>query len=285
MYQRPTSPQLIGGVLDDAVRLLKAGFTQVVGLALVGGAISRVWRLFDDSLDSLSAGELGELNAQAVFNENALLILTGGLAGLYFYLATVARMSAFASDRPISIVEALRRAALRFPALLVCVFAVVVSISIPFLFVLFATVVQQAGVAIIIGIIGLLALVLALAAVVYLCLASLLVVTANIGGVAALRRSFNLMRRNFWRTTVVLTIGSIVMFSVTVALSAVGLAVIALFSFGNASVSVAVVYYLVEIVGSSINMPFWVALSLALLRDLELRREGDDLASRIEAAQ
>ena len=275
MYQRPTSPQLIGGVLDDAFRLLKASFTQVVGLAVVASAVSGVWRLFDDTLENLIAGEF---DPEAVSLGSVAPMLMVGLVGLYFNLSAAARMSAVAINRPISVAEALRRALLRFPALLVCVLAFVLLFIAPFM--LTALLIAAIGAA---GILGLLALVPALVLLVYLYLSSFLVVTANIGGVAALRRSFNLVRHNFWRATVVLTIGSIVLFAATMMIGMVGLAVAALAGFGSVSVDVAA--YVVETAGGGVTVPFWIALSLALLRDLELRREGEDLAARIKAVR
>ena len=275
MYQRPTSPQLIGGVLDNAFRLLKASFTQVVGLAVVASAVSGVWRLFDDTLENLLAGEF---DPEAVSLGSVAPMLMVGLVGLYFNLSAAARMSAVAINRPISVAEALRRALLRFPALLVCVLAFVLLFIAPFM--LAALLIAAIGVA---GILGLLALAPALVLLVYLYLSSFLVVTANIGGVAALRRSFNLVRHNFWRATVVLTIGSIVLFAATMMIGMVGLAVAALAGFGSVSVDVAA--YAVETAGGAVTVPFWIALSLALLRDLELRREGEDLAARIKAVR
>ena len=275
MYQRPASPQLIGGVLDNAFRLLKASFTQVVGLAVVASATSGVWRLFDNTLDNLLAGQF---DPEAVSLGNLAPMLIAGLVGLYFNLGAAARMSAVAVNRPISIAEALRRALLRFPALLICVLVFIFLFIAPVLLAGLLTAAMGG-----IGLVGLLALAPALVVLVYLYLASFIVVTANIGGVAALRRSFNLVRHNFWRATVVLTIGSIVLFAATMMIGMVGLAVAALAGFGNISVDVAA--YLVETAGGAITVPFWIALSLTLLRDLELRREGDDLAARIKAVQ
>ena len=275
MYQRPTSPQLIGGVLDDAFRLLKASFTQVVGLAVVASAVSGVWRLFDDTLENLIAGEF---DPEAVSLGSVAPMLMVGLVGLYFNLSAAARMSAVAINRPISVAEALRRALLRFPALLVCVLAFVLLCIAPFM--LAALLIAAIGVA---GILGLLALAPALVLLVYLYLSSFLVVTANIGGVAALRRSFNLVRHNFWRATVVLTIGSIVLFAATMMIGMVGLAVAALAGFGSVSVDVAA--YVVETAGRRCYRTVLDCPIAGAVEDLELRREGEDLATRIKAVR
>ena len=274
MYLPPASPQLIGSVLDNAFRLLIATFRQVVGLAVVASAIAGAWRLFDDTLGNLAAGNFDPADASF---QDVVPVLVGGLVGLYFHLAITARMAAFASNRPIAIAEALRRALRRFPALLVCVLAFILLFSVPFL--LGAALISVVGPG---GIVGLLALVPALVLIVYLYPATLLVVTANIGGVAALWRSFNLVRRNFWRTTVILSVGSIIVLAATMVVGLVGLAVAALAGFGNVSVDLAA--YLVETAGGAVTVPLWIALSLALLRDLELRREGEDLSARIKAS-
>ena len=274
MYLPPASPQLIGSVLDNAFRLLIATFRQVVGLAVVASAIAGAWRLFDDTLGNLAAGNFDPADASF---QDVVPVLVGGLVGLYFHLAITARMAAFASNRPIAIAEALRRALRRFPALLVCVLAFILLFSVPFL--LGAALIAVVGPG---GIVGLLALVPALVLIVYLYPATLLVVTANIGGVAALWRSFNLVRRNFWRTTVILSVGSIIVLAATMVVGLVGLAVAALAGFGNVSVDLAA--YLVETAGGAVTVPLWIALSLALLRDLELRREGEDLSARIKAS-
>ena len=274
MYLPPASPQLIGSVLDNAFRLLIATFRQVVGLAVVASAIAGAWRLFDDTLGNLAAGNFDPADASF---QDVVPVLVGGLVGLYFHLAITARMAAFASNRPIAIAEALRRALRRFPALLVCVLAFITLFSVPFL--LGAALIAAFGPG---GIVGLLALAPAFVLIVYLYPATLLVVTANIGGVAALRRSFNLVRRNFWRTTVILSVGSIIVLAATMVVGLVGLAVAALAGFGNVSVDLAA--YLVETAGGAVTVPLWIALSLALLRDLELRREGEDLSARIKAS-
>ena len=273
MYQRPASPRPIGGVLGSAFRLLTEAFTQVAGLAILYGAIAGVGMLFDDTFDNLAAGTFDP--AEPSIRE-LLPTWLGGLVGLYFFLGVVARMSAFASHRPVSIAEALRRALLRFPALLVCLLVLFA----PFLLTGVLAAVLAVSLALagltssVAGLAGLLALtsVPALVVGVYLHLAAFLVVTADVGSVAALRRSFRLVRRNFWRTTALQTIGV----AATTAVSVGGLAMAFLAGFlGNVSIDVAA--YLILTAVSVVNTPFLAALSLALLRDLELRHEGEDL--------
>lgn len=208
-----------------------------------------------------------------------LLVWLGGLVGLYFFLGVVARMSAFASNRPVSISEALRRALRRFPALLVCMLALTVPLALAgtltggvlVFFLLEELTATAYGVA---GIVGLLTLTPALVVSIYLHLAAFLVVTADVGSVTALRRSFRLVRRNFWRTTALQAIGT----AAAMLVGAGGLAMGAFLAgfFDNVSINVAA--YPIQIAVGAVTTPFFAALSLALLRDLELRHEGEGLA-------
>ena len=275
MYRRPASPQPIGGVLGSAFRLLTAAFTQVAGLAILSSAITGVGMLFDDTFDNLAAGTF---DPEAASIRELLLGWLGNSVGLYLYLGVAARLSAFASHRPVSIAEALRRALLRFPALLVCVLVLaapfaLVGMLTGFVLVFFLTEGEPTAAAwSVTGIVGLLTLTPALVIGVYLHLAAFLVVTADVGSVAALRRSFRLVRRNFWRTTALQAIGV----AATTAVSVGGLAMAFLAGFlGNVSIDVAA--YLILTAVSVVNTPFLAALSLALLRDLELRHEGEGL--------
>lgn len=275
MYQRPASPRPIGGVLGNAFRLMTATFTQVVGLAILYCAIAGAGGLFDDTLDNLAAGTFDPDEETPISGVAA--DLAGGLVGLCFFLGVVARMSAFASNRPVSIAEALRRALRRFPALLVCllvlfapfllagVLTAVLAVSLAF-----AGLAAPSSV-----VVGLMALTSAPALVmgVYLHLAAFLVVTADVGSVTALRRSFRLVRRNFWRTTALQTIGTAAAMLVGVGVLAMG-AFLAGF-FDNVSINVAT--YPIQIAVGAVTTPFFAALSLALLRDLELRHEGEGL--------
>ena len=275
MYQRPASPQPIGGVLGSAFRLLTAAFTQVAGLAILSSALTGVGGLFDDTFDNWAAGTF---DPEAASIRELLLTWLGILVGLCLYLGVAARLSAFASHRPVSIAEALRRALLRFPALLVCVLVLAAPFALAgtltgFVLVFFLTEGEPTTAAWgVTGIVGLLTLTPALVVSIYLHLSAFLVVTADVGSVAALRRSFRLVRRNFWRTTALQAIGV----AATTAVSVGGLVMAFLAGFlGNVSIDVAA--YLILTAVSVVTTPFLAALSLALLRDLELRHEGEGL--------
>ena len=273
MYQRAASPQPIGGVLDNAVRLFKASFTQVIGLAAVASLLESFWRLFDNTFDRLMTGTFDPAQGPGW---DVVPMFVGLLAALYLHLAMTSRMHAFAADRAVTVGEALRRALVRYPAMLLCLLA----LFLPFAFVL---VVVAAGVVLfgLVGTLGLALLMPGAVLIVYWYFAVYLVVTANIGGFRALRRSFSLVRGNFWRTVTVLTVALFVQLAVAALVGALAAALGAVAGIGGFGFDSVV--FVVEVVVGAATIPFIVAVTLAMLHDLELRREGMDLAQRIEA--
>ena len=273
MYQRPSSPLPIGGVLDNAVQLFKASFRQVIGLAVATSFLNSLWRLFDDTFERVMAGTF---DPALVFGWPVALMALGGIGGLYLLLVIFARMHAFSVNRPATLGEASRRALVRFPAVLLCLLAMAAGPSLALLGTIFAMV----GLGAVGALVALLLLPLGVL-IVYWILSIFLPVVANIGGFRALRRSFNLVVGNFWRTVTFLTVVAFVGFAAFAAVGALAAALGALAGLGNMSYDV--VAFFVELTVGSVTNPFAAATMLALLRDLELRREGEDLAQRIEA--
>ena len=283
MYQQPTAPQLIGGVLDSAFSLWRASSSQVIGIALASSVASSLWRLFDNTfdyymLDSILKGTFDPTEAPG----NPLPMLVCLLVGLYFYLGVIARMAAVAAIRPVSGLEALRRALLRYPAMLLF-FGVYIGVSAAMVLVSVLPMVAISALGLplplLIVLTVLLLLVFAFVLWVYWYFAIFLLVARNIGGIAALRTSFRLVRGNWWRTAATLTVAYFVYSAVLLLVSAFAAAFGALADFGDISVNATV--FVVEAVGRAIAMPFMIAVSLAMLKDLELRRTGSDLADRI----
>lgn len=265
MYRMPTVPQDIGGVLDTAFALFKAGWRGAFALAVAAGVASSAYRLFDDTLERLLAGDLPRLSGWG-----AALLVAGSLVSLYLYLGAIARLAALAAERPISAREALRRALRRYLSMLLCVGAA-------------AAVGVAAGTAVFLSVLAFLpAAVAAMVVFIYWYFAGCLVITRNIGGVAALRGSFVLVRGHWWRTVATLTVGYCITLVATVLIGVVAAALGA--AAGLVDVSPDALVFVVEAAGTGITMPFMIAVSLAALRDLELRRGGTDLAARIDAA-
>ena len=282
MYRMPTEPQDVGGVLDSGFALFRAGWRQVLALAVLAGVVAGAWRLVDDSIARMLEG-----GAPAPVGWPALaLMVLGGLASMYLYLGVVARLAALAAGRAISLRTALWRALRRYVSLLICLFVLFVALVAPLI------VVTIALVGAITGVFGggawlLSALLVALVAaaavlMVYWYFALLLLITRNVGAIAALRGSFALVRGHWWRTVAILVVAYFITLTalVVVGVAAAGLGALA----GLANLRADALVFLVQALGSGITTPFMIAVSLLALNDLEVRRRGADLAARIEAA-
>lgn len=285
-YRRAESPQPIGGVLDHAFRLFKASFLQAVGLAFVGSLAMSAWRLFDDSMAVLASATLGDIGDIGDIGANPAdfllilpLMLGGAALSVYLHMGVTARMAAVSFGRPIGVGEALRRALVRLPGVALCLLIyfvfMVVSLALVFGFAAFSPVLGVLG--------GLVWVSAALALGLYLSLGVCLAVSANLGGIAALRRCFRIVQGNFWRSVVVVTVAY---FLVMVAAMLAGAIALAIGGFaGLANIDPDVLVFAVEASGGALTGPILIAALLALLRDLELRREGADLAERIKATR
>lgn len=280
MYQRPSAPLPIGGVLDNAIRLLKASFRQVIGLAVASSLLANSWRLFVNLEEiravATLAGATGTVNPFQAIGWGFVPWILGGLAGTYLHVVIIARMHAFSTNRPTTLGEAFRRALIRFPAIFLCGLAIVggsAAIGIIMAIAIVGFGVGGAFFALLVLPLGLL--------LVYWLLALLLPVTDNIGALQALRRSVHLVVGNFWRTLTLITVIIFIDLAATAAVSALAATLGALAGFGNLSYDA--VFFVVSLIVSSVITPFLAAAMLALLHDLELRREGADLAQRIKA--
>jgi hypothetical protein len=90
MYQKPTAPRSIGGVLDDTFRLCKASFKKCVPAVLVGGAAMAVANFYQINQTSSPAAGM-----QALFGANGTA--TSPLAGLFSLLAGMIQYVCYAS--------------------------------------------------------------------------------------------------------------------------------------------------------------------------------------------
>lgn len=99
---------------------------------------------------------------------------------------------------------------------------------------------------------------------------------------AALRRTFALVRGHWWRTSLALTIGGVVVLVFYTVGGLIGLLVAQLI--GGADLAVfSVVTTVVTALLGGLFMPFYTALTLAIVLELQLRREGADLGARLDA--
>jgi hypothetical protein len=102
------------------------------------------------------------------------------------------------------------------------------------------------------------------------------------GPAASLPRTFALVRGHWWRTTLALTVGGIVVLVFYSVGGLIGLLIAQML--GGADLAVfSVVTTVVTALLGGLFMPFYTALTLVIVLELKLRREGADFGARVDA--
>ena len=298
MYQQPTAPQSIGGVLDSAIGLLKAAWIPALTMAAACAATSSVPSLLavamPEPMIAPTPEDITPEFASEYMGASALLLLAYFVSlpfVLLFGLGLIAQMHATQRGHVLGWRDALTFAGRRFLHALLCAILLILAIGVAYMGVVFIGVLLFATMMVAGAQSGAMAIVLVLALVlfasipivvllVYWGFALPLIVTRNLDTFAALGRSWNLVRGHFWRTLLILTIAGFIVTVITV-----------LVSFGafftafvpTVSGQVAILF-LINTLSGMVTTPMLVAALLAVLHDLTLRRGGDDLQRRIEAA-
>ncbi len=255
MYQKPTEPLSIGGVLDDGFRLLKACFVK----ALILGAIVSFLTNVPSAVLQMSAadGDVGAMGAVA-----GILVVVCLFVAVVFYGALIALVSGIADGRDTSIGEACGVGMSRYWAVLGCL-------------ILYSLIVLLGYVALIIpGII----------LTVSLLFSNYLVVTDSLGPIDAIKKSHNLVWGDWWRTSVILTILLFIFMAIYMLVGIVS-GMGAFFSSSTDATGPMFTFINLVVVPlmSAVITPVTYAFGVAIFNDLKLRKEGGDLDARIEA--
>lgn len=252
----PSAPQTVAQVLDSTFRIFQASVIRCLPygiLSMIAGQLPNIYLL---AMGRPLQHQFG--GGDPVWW--ALYVL-GVLLGLFIWSAMLLRQgriaASTATDARLEFVESLRRMpaiAGLFAVTIVLVAAGLVALILPGIYLMIA-----------------------------LSLSWLVLLIERRGPIAAAKRSVHLVRGNWWRTLVVLTVATmaalvfyIVAFAVVgAALQIAGTNDFAMFTATSVVVLVAL---------GAIGAPFYGAVLYAIHGDLRLRREGIDLASRLSGA-
>lgn len=261
MYARPASPQPIGGVLDDAIKLYRASFRGcwpiAAGAALITGLIS-MWLTF-----SLFNSALGSINARAFSGFSQPKFMLGNIVNYLVQIAGYGALIVYQNavgdgEAEPSLSDVLAVTWSRFWSGVLAAFV--------------------AGLVIGVG------MVLLLVPGIYLlgalCLAPVCVFAGATGPMQALHESRELVRGHWWRTTTIATVALIIMMVLS---AIVSLFAGAIFAFRHDPVALQLSIRAVSIIAVVFTLPMMPAALLAIYHDLKLRREGSDIAARLGA--
>jgi hypothetical protein len=285
VYVRPTAPRSIGEILDDGFKLYRESFAKSWPLALGAQLILDVPSvILQYQTRGLVVG--GSPQAMlAVFSSPSVWLsyVVCVVVFLGFYNGLIVQLDAAATAKMIARGRALAAGFRLLPRMLVLSIVMLVVFSVAALLAaFFGSVLRALHAPILIFV-----LVVALAAILIyvwgrVFLANIALVVEDAQVFKALDISWTLIKDHWWRTATVYTIALILVmaFYVIIAVINAALAVTTLRNpFGIGSL----ISHGIAIVGGAVLMPFPLAVLLAMYHDLKLRKEGVDLASRVNA--
>lgn len=256
MYEKPTSPQSIGQVLDRSFRLAAASFKHTWLLALLAALAS-----YASSIYQFSRG--GTFQERLLATGDATfwtLYVVGIVLSVLFFAAVYLRVDAVAEGRGAegNVVSA---ALQRLPLLIVLMILTIIAVACGMVLLIIP------------GIILAISLIASMPIFLF----------EDKGPVASLTSSHRLVWGNWWRTFVILLIAGFVV-GVLYFIMAFVAGLIAPFLTADAMLRGLIAMLLVLALLGVALTPFFAALVLNIYWDLKLRKEGGDLAARVQAA-
>jgi hypothetical protein len=285
VYVKPTAPRSIGGIVDDAIRLYRDAFAKSWPLTLCAQLLIAVPVLiirFQVTAVPVVAGD--PLAALAIFKSPGVWLsyFVAAVLTVGFYNALVVLLDGIATTKVESVGQSLAagfrllpRTVLLYVVMLVALMVAGVCVGV------LAGILGKAASPIVSGV-----FVVAFAAIVIYVwgrafLANIALVVEDARVFESLKISWALIENHWWRTATVYTIAlaiAMVFYFLIGFLSGVVVAIL------HSSIGmVTVVSQLISIVGGTLLMSFFPAVLLAMYHDLKLRKEGADLASRVNA--
>ena len=267
MYEQPTAPQSIGGVLDNGIKLFKASFSKVFALAFVGTLASNLPSVYlTRQLQGAMADPAQNPEAiAAVFGPGfVLLTLVAVLFYLVVFAAMIARIDAVARNAECSIGDALGIGLRRFLAI----------IGVGLLYSL------AVGIGMVLLVIPGIILAVSLYCGMYL------VIIDRTGPVESLIQSHKLVWGDWWRTATILTIALIIAMVVFILVGVVA-GVAAIGGGDPTTLALTPLWWdlLLAPAVTAVVMPLMYSMPYAMLQDLKLRRGGSDLMDRMESLE
>lgn len=296
-YARPSSPQSIGGVIDDGIRLFGSAFGRCWLLAILPGIVLAAYEIaFPLSLpihDALTRPAL--LEALSHTPRLIGMDLLSFLLALVFQGAVMVRELAITrSDPSCTFGGALAYSLRRLPRMILAVVLIFLAMVGGALVLTLALVIVGAVVSALahglvhglsvylLGVLMVVSLLIALLLwYVRLQLWTIVLFAEDATAMDALKSSWRLTKGHWWRAGTILTVTAIMIVVLVLCFSLAGGAVAA-FSHFDAT-SRAVLVSLFSAGANAINYPLGAAIWIAMYHDFKLRLEGGDLETRAGA--
>ena len=282
MYVKATAPRSIGGTIDDAIRLYRAALPKSWPLSLCGQLLIAVPVLIlrmKLAGVSTSTGNPAAMLALVTSPSVWLSYLVVIVLSLAMYNALLVQINAVATAIAATAGQSFAVGLRLLPRSLLLLLAMLCIL---------AVVGMAAGVLGAIHVSAILMSVFILALVVFgiyawgrAFLANVALVVEDAGVFKSLGISWNLIKDHWWRTATVYTVAIIIamVFYFVIAFAAGLIAALMRGSLETATI----LSQAVSVAGGTFLTPFFPAVLLALYYDLQLRKEGIDLSTRVNA--
>lgn len=253
MYQLATSVQSISQVLDSGFKLYRESLKSVFLLSFLYGLLSIAPGIFGGGYEQAVMGVSSSM-------PNLYVSIITAVLGYMFYLAITKSIVAAAYSEQINNRDAVSFALRKTPTFILAIILYFLVVIVGMIFLLipgfyFAGALGLFGVAI---------------------------VVEELGALPAIKRSYFLVKNNWWRSaaiySVVLTVFLVVIFAVML----LGAPLIVTLGGDNFAFKVALTLVFSAVMGAV--LPMCIAVSIAQFFDLKLRKEGGDLQSKLSAA-
>jgi len=298
VYVRPTAPRSIGGVLDDGLRLWRDSLPETWRLALLGQLLVTIpLVLFRLQLigvpafptpGSMSATNAGNAQIMLALMKSPFFLLTYALvvlATIWFYNAIFLRVAAASTNTAMTIGRALASGFRLLPR--VIWLAIILFLGIFLIALVFGIVGGAAGrvggqKATLAASLSVIVLVVLFAFLLgRLVFAGVALIVKDARAIESLKVSWVLTRGHWWRCSAILTVLIIIGVVLAIVVTFVnGLIAVSLSPTSLVSITLT---QTLSIVTNTVLGPLYPAVLLAIFDDLKLRKEGGDLASRVNA--
>ena len=279
MYTRPTEPRSIGGVLDDGFRLWRSAFSKAWPIALMGQLLMVIplaiyWVQFGVPLGAKQLGAAMMLNSVGL----SLAYLVFSIAAIGFHNAVIAQTDATTQGMGETIGQSLSVGFRLLGRAFLMGLLVGFAVALPMVVLFFILVGASTMVRVIVGAMAFLVLCYAVGKIV---LGAVVLIVEDKGATDSLRRSWTLTAGYRWHVAIILTVLVIVIVAVFLFIGIIAGIVAA--SMGSTGGISGFLVQGISLLGNTLISPLYAAVLVAIYHDLKLRKEGADLAGRVNA--
>jgi hypothetical protein len=279
VYTKPTEPRSIGGVLDDGFRLWRSAFSKAWPIALMGQLLLAIplviyWARFGAPLGGQQAtvammrGSVGLSLAYLVFS----------IAAIGFHNAVIAQTDATTKGAGDTIGQSLSIGFRLLGRAFLMGLLVGIAVALPLLVLFFILLGASTMVRLIVGAVAFVVFCYAVGKII---LGAVILIVEDKGAPESLRRSWTLTTGYWWHVAIILTVLVIVIVALFLFIGIIAGIVAA--SMGSTGGTSGLLIQGISLLGNTLISPLYAAVLVAIYHDLKLRKEGADLAGRVNA--